>query len=129
LILLASIGILISEGRLSNSGFKKWIEAMLCPGPASESRKAAAQRYPMYKLGRKEESVWLLGFGLTFGAIGIIFVWLDKICVLSELRIISLWLLLPLAMHVFATTITLLLGRSTILLVEVTVFNVYAPVR
>jgi hypothetical protein len=87
---------------------------MLCLGLASALRKAAAQRYPKEKLDRKKESLWLLGFGFIFGAIGIFFFWPDKIYILSELRNMSLWLLLPLAINVSATTAALLLGRSII---------------
>jgi hypothetical protein len=114
LILLASIDILFAEYRLSDSDLKRAVPAFLCAGIASALRKAAAQHHPKDKLGRKEESPWLVGFECIIGAIGIIFFWPGKTYGLLELHNMSLWLLLPLAMIVSATTTALLLGRSTI---------------
>jgi CRISPR/Cas system-associated endoribonuclease Cas2 len=114
LLLLASIGIIMAEYRLSGFSLKNSLAAMGCAGLAGALRKAVIRHHAKDKLGRKEESFWLVGFGCVIGTVEVILFWPDKIYILSEVRAMSLWLLLPLTINVFATTTALLLGRSVI---------------
>jgi hypothetical protein len=114
LLLLASIGMIMAEYRLSGFGLRNSLAAMVCAGLAGALMKAVIRHHAKDKLDRKEESLWLVGFGCVIGVVEVIFFWPDKIYILSELRVMSLWLLLPIAINVSATTTALLFGRSVI---------------
>jgi hypothetical protein len=112
-LLLAFIGILVTEYRLSAPSLLGTIPAMLCAGVASVLRKVAIRHYHEATLCQKEEIYWLLAAGYTIGFMWIFFFWPEMYLVTMDLRHVPA---LAITINVVATLLALYSGRSTIFL-------------
>jgi hypothetical protein len=110
MLLLACVGILLAEYRLSKNGLLSSIPALLFAGIARALKTAAKHQDPRNVPSRNTEMLFLLGAGYAVGSIWL-YLWSDRDLALTELDRVPLP---ALAINAIATSTALLSGASTI---------------
>jgi hypothetical protein len=104
------------EYRLSVPSLITSILAMVFAGIANSLRRAALQRYATDYPNHNEEYYWLLGAGYCITVTWILFFWKDRNIVLRDLNHVPF---IFIVVNIVATTIALLVGRSTVFPMDV----------